>query len=98
MDVGIVESRERENGKDVRKAYEIDFVATLGNKRYYIQSAYEIPSEGKWLQETISFDRVADSFKKIVLKKKPVVPHHNEKCYLIIGLLDFLLNDNSLEI
>ena len=69
MDVGIVESRERENGKDVRKAYEIDFVATLGNKRYYIQSAYEIPSEGKWLQETISFDRVADSFKKIVLKK-----------------------------
>ena len=44
VDVGVVESRERENGKDVRKVYEIDFVATLGSKKYYIQSAYDIPS------------------------------------------------------
>ena len=60
VDVGVVESRERENGKDVRKVYEIDFVATLGSKKYYIQSAYDIPSEEKWLQETRSFDKVAD--------------------------------------
>ena len=52
VDVGVVESRERENGKDVRKVYEIDFVATLGSKKYYIQSAYDIPSEEKWLQKT----------------------------------------------
>ena len=97
VDVGVDESRERENGKDVRKIYEIDFVATLGSKKYYIQSAYDIPSEEKWLQETRSFDKVADSFKKIVLVKNPVVPHHDEKGYFIIGLLDFLLNENSLE-
>lgn len=98
VDVGVVESRERENGKDIRKTCEIDFVATLGSKKYYIQSAYDIPTEEKWLQETRPFDKVADSFKKIVLVKNPVVPHHDEKGYLIIGLLDFLLNANSLEL
>ena len=98
VDVGIVESRERENGKEVKKAYEIDFIATLGSKKYYIQSAYDIPSEGKWCQETRPFDKVSDSFKKIVLVRNPVVPHHNEKGYAIIGLLDFLINQNSLDL
>ena len=67
------------------------------SKKYYIQSAYDIPGEEKWLQETRSYDKVSDSFKKIVLVKNPVVPHHDEKGYFIIGLLDFLLNENSLE-
>ena len=98
VDVGVVESRERENGKDVRKYYEIDFIATLGSKKYYIQSAYDIPSEEKWLQETKSFDKADDSFKKIVLVRNPVVTHNDEKGYLIISLLDFLTNANSLEL
>lgn len=97
VDVGIVESREYENGKEIKKAYEIDFIATLGSKKYYIQSAYDIPNEEKWIQETRSFDKTNDSFKKIVLVRNPVVPHHNEKGYVIIGLLDFLTNKNSLE-
>lgn len=67
VDVGVVESREEENGKQIRKYYEIDFVATLGSKKYYIQSAYDIPNEDKWKQETRSFDRVPDSFKKLLL-------------------------------
>ena len=98
VDVGVIEVREHKDGKDFRKYYEIDFVATLGSKKYYIQSAYDIPNEEKWIQETRSFDKVNDSFKKIVLVKNPVVPHHNEKGYFIIGLLDFLLNENSLEL
>ncbi|MBO4220134.1 MAG: ATP-binding protein [Clostridia bacterium] len=98
VDVGAVESRERENGKDVRKVYEIDFVATLGSKKYYIQSAYDIPGEEKWLQETRSFDKVADSFKKIVLVRNPVISHYSDKGYFIMGLLDFLMNENSLEL
>ena len=97
VDVGVVESREWENGKDVRKSYEIDFVATLGSRKYYIQSAYDISNEQKWIQETRSFDKTDDSFKKIVLVRNPVVTHYNEKGYAIIGLLDFLINQNSLE-
>ncbi len=97
VDVGVVESRERENGKELRKYYEIDFVATLGNKKYYIQSAYDIPNKDKWSQETKSFDRVADSFKKIIIVRNPIVSRQSEKGYLIISLFDFLLNQNSLE-
>ena len=98
VDVGIVEARERENDKEVKKSYEIDFIATLGSNKYYIQSAYDIPSEEKWVKETRSFDKTKDSFKKIVLVRNPVVAHHNEKGYLIMGLLDFLINQNSLEL
>lgn len=97
VDVGVVESREEENGKQIRKYYEIDFVATLGSKKYYIQSAYDIPNEDKWKQETRSFDRVPDSFKKIVVVRNPIVSRYSDKGYLIISLFDFLLNQNSLE-
>ena len=97
VDVGVVESREEENGKQIRKYYEIDFVATLGSKKYYIQSAYDIPNEDKWKQETRPFDRVPDSFKKIVVVRNPVVSRYSDKGYLIISLFDFLLNQNSLE-
>jgi len=98
VDVGVVESRERENGKELRKYYEIDFVATLGSKKYYIQSAYDIPNQDKWLQETKSFDKITDSFKKIIIVRNPIVPRQSEKGYLIISLFDFLLNQNSLEL
>ncbi len=98
VDVGVVESREEENGKQIRKYYEIDFVATLGSKKYYIQSAYDIPNEDKRNQETRSFDRVPDSFKKIVVVRNPIVSRYSDKGYLIISLFDFLLNKNSLEL
>lgn len=97
VDVGVVESREEESGKQIRKYYEIDFVATLGSKKYYIQSAYDIPNEDKRNQETRSFDRVPDSFKKIVVVRNPIVSRYSDKGYLIISLFDFLLNQNSLE-
>ncbi len=97
VDVGVVESREEENGKQIRKYYEIDFVATLGSKKYYIQSAYDIPNEDKRNQETRSFDRVPDSFKKIVVVRNPIVSRYSDKGYLIISLFNFLLNQNSLE-
>lgn len=84
-------------GVSERKSYEVDFIATLGSKKYYIQSSYEIPYEEKWEQESKSFDKINDSFKKIVVVKNPVVPRHNEKGYLIIGILDFLMDENSLE-
>lgn len=97
VDVGVVESREEESGKQIRKYYEIDFVATLGSKKYYIQSAYDIPNEDKRNQETRPFDRVPDSFKKIIVVRNPIISRYSDKGYLIISLFDFLLNQNSLE-
>ena len=68
VDVGVVEKRTTdETGKSVRKQLEIDFVANLGSKRYYIQSAFSIPTEEKRLQEKASLVNVNDSFKKLLL-------------------------------
>ena len=66
VDVGMVETRERdENGKEICKQLEIDFVANQGSKRYYIQSAYAIPDAEKKEQETRPSDKTGDSLKKL---------------------------------
>ena len=97
VDVGVIDTRENVDGSSERRQLEIDFVANRGSKRYYIQSAYDIPDENKMKQETKSFDKTNDSFKKIVVVGKSMKPRHNEKGYLIIGVKEFLLDSNSLE-
>lgn len=97
VDVGTVESRERDaGGKEVRIQREIDFIATLGSKKYYIQSAYAIPDKEKYEQETMSFERTADSFKKIIIVEKSMKPRYDENGYLMMGVKEFLLDANSL--
>ena len=97
VDVGVVPTRETVNGIIERKQLEIDFVANLGSKRYYIQSAYDIPNEQKMIQETKSFDKTKDSFKKIIIVEKSMKPRRTDKGYLIMGVKEFLLDLNSLE-
>ncbi len=98
VDVGVVEIRENVNNSIKRKQLEIDFVANLGSKRYYIQSAYDIPDIDKMNQETKSFDNTKDSFKKIIIVRKTMKTKRTEKGYLIIGIKEFLLDPNSLEL
>ena len=98
VDVGVVEIRESNGETQVRKQLEIDFIANQGNKRFYIQSAYDIPTSEKMEQETKSFDKVDDSFKKILIVEKSMKPRRNEKGYLMLGVKEFLLDPNSLEI
>jgi hypothetical protein len=98
VDVGVVEKYCRdENGKQKVAQLEIDFVCNKGSNRYYIQSAYSLPSEEKIKQELASLDRIDDSFKKIVIVADSVKPWHTEKGYLIMNVLDFLLERDSLE-
>ncbi|MDD3361733.1 MAG: ATP-binding protein [Hespellia sp.] len=98
VDVGVVESRERdEAGKEIRKQLEIDFIATMGSKKYYIQSAYAIPDEEKYKQETRSFDKANDSFKKIILVEKSMKPRRDDNGYVMMGVKEFLLDVNSLD-
>ncbi|MCR5520766.1 MAG: ATP-binding protein [Lachnospiraceae bacterium] len=97
IDVGTVESREKDSrGKDIRVQREIDFIASLGNKKYYIQSAFDIPSREKYEQETKSFEKVGDSFKKIIIVEKSMKPRYDENGYLTMGIKEFLLDINSL--
>lgn len=92
VDVGVVEKREMsENGKQIRKALEIDFVANLGSQRYYIQSALSMPTPEKQIQEKTSLINVADSFKKIIIVKDIVNVKRDENGIVTMSIYDFLL-------
>lgn len=98
VDVGVVEKREVDsNGKEKKKQLEIDFIANLGSKRYYIQSAYSMPTEEKRIQEKASLISVKDSFKKIILVKDVVKISRDEDGIMMMNIYDFLLNKDSLD-
>lgn len=95
VDVGVVERYELNNkGKSVLKKTEVDFVCNQADKRYYIQVAYTIDSNEKVVQEQKSLLHINDAFKKIIIVKDSIKPHYNNCGIYIIGLYDFLLNDN----
>jgi len=98
VDVGCVTiNAKADNGKMVRKQLEVDFVANSGDRRYYIQSALELPSQEKWAQEEQSLINISDSFKKIIIQRSPVEPWHNNHGVLCMGVEDFLLHPDSLD-
>ena len=98
VDVGCVIINTRtDNGKQVRKQLEVDFVANSGGKRYYIQSALELPTAEKWRQEEQSLINISDSFKKIIIQRSPVEPWYNNNGVLCMGVEDFLLHSDSLD-
>jgi len=98
VDVGNVSQRVYDSATGVRtvKHLEVDFVANLGSKRCYIQSAYAMPDEEKRRQEKASLLALKDSFKKIVVVNGFVPTTHDDDGILTIGLLDFLLDADSL--
>jgi len=99
VDVGMIEAWKKDkNNQKVRRNLEIDFVANKGNQRYYIQSAFSIPDDEKKEQEEASLRAIKDAFKRIVILRDDIMPYHDEKGFLIIGLLDFLLDPNSLDL
>lgn len=99
VDVGVVEKRgKNEDGKEYKNQLEIDFVANLGSKRYYIQSAFSMPTEEKRIQEKTSLVNINDSFKKIIVVKDVVNITRDEDGITTMSIYDFLLKENSLEL
>lgn len=96
VDVGVVELREKKDGKLEYKQYEVDFIAANGNEKYYIQSAYEMSGDEKREQELKSLKRIDDSFQKIVIVKDDIMPYRDEKGIYYTGLFQFLMNDKML--
>lgn len=99
VDVGVVEKRGlNQEGKTERVYLEIDFIANLGSKRYYIQSAFSMSTEEKQMQEKASLVNVNDSFKKIILVKDIINVMRDENGITTMSIYDFLLKENSLEL
>lgn len=99
VDVGLVSVNQKdENNISIRKQFEVDFVCSKGSKRYYVQSAFAIPGSDKLRQESNALLRIDDAFKKIIIVKDTPAPWYTEEGILIIGLFDFLLRADSLDI
>ena len=99
VDIGMVEAwKQNKEGQSVRSNLEIDFVANKGNVRYYIQSAFAINDDEKREQELASLKNVKDAFKRVVIMRNDIMPYHDDNGFLVIGLLDFLLHPNSLDL
>lgn len=94
VDVGVVEIKEESE----RKQLEVDFVCNQGSKRYYIQVALNLDTREKTIQETKSLNNIGDSFKKIIVVKDNIKLWRNEEGILIIGIQEFLLNKESLDL
>ena len=98
VDVGVVEYSQKDGEKSIRKWVEVDFFCNRGSRRYYIQSAFAIPDQDKMEQEQNSLIRIDDSFKKIIVVKDKINLWRNEKGILIMEVMEFLLNENSLDL
>ena len=90
VDVGVVEVREMQDGKQQQKQYEVDFIATNGQEKYYIQSAYRIDDDTKREQELTSLKRIDDSFRKVVIVGDDISPWTDDNGISYIGLFQFL--------
>lgn len=98
VDVGVIPIVEKnQEGKREQKNCEIDFIAASGSKRYYIQSALNMDDPQKEKTEIRPLSAVKDSFKKIIVSKSYGKSWTDEAGILRINIIDFLLDENSLE-
>jgi len=101
VDVGEVAIREKSdridrNGKIIytQKALEVDFIATSGSSKYYIQSALSMTDPEKEEQEKRPLNNIDDSFQKIIITRNGLHPQTDEEGILVVDLFDFLLNSD----
>ena len=95
VDVGVVEVRDENKN---RKQLEVDFVCNLGQKRYYIQSALNLDTREKTIQEERPLMNINDNFKKIIVVKNNMKHWITEEGILVVSIQEFLLNENSLDL
>lgn len=99
VDVGVVVKKDKnKHGKEIKKQLEVDFVANHNSARYYIQSAYKMPTVYKINQEKMSLKNIDDSFRKIIIVNDNMGPSYDDNGFLKINIFDFLLNKHSLNL
>lgn len=96
IDVGVVETNEREEDRYIRKQLEIDFIANKGNDKFYIQVSQGLSVPGKREQEIASLIKVRDGFKKVLIRKDNPISYIDEDGIYNLNLYDFLLGRKDL--
>lgn len=93
VDIGSIEIREG----NAKKQIEVDFVCNQFYKRYYIQSVLALPTREKTIQEERPLINIRDNFKKIIVVKDNIKPWITEEGISVVGLQEFLINKDSLD-
>ena len=92
VNVGTYDKVEKnKNNESIRRTYEIDFLATKGNRMYYIQVASDISSEETRNREIKPYISLNDQIQKIIVINKPINETRDLNWFTIIGITDFLL-------
>lgn len=99
VDIGVVEHfGTNGDGRRSKRQLEIDFVATKGSEKYYIQSAFSLPTADKENQERRGLLSIPDSFRKIIVTGGNIKVRRDDNGIITIGLRNFLLDENSLRL
>lgn len=93
VDVGVVELTKVIDGKKQKSQYEIDFIVNTGREKIYIQSALNVDTEEKRLQETHSLKNTGDFFRKVVILDGSAKPWVDDEGITYVGVIPFLLED-----
>lgn len=96
VDVGVVETSVKTDDKTSKKQLEVDFIATKGNEKYYIQSAFAMPTPEKREQEARPLNAIGDSFKKIIVVRENIKPRRDDMGIITVGIRNFLLDERIL--
>ena len=96
VDVGVVETSVKTDDKTSKKQLEVNFIATRGNEKYYIQSAFAMPTPEKREQEARPLNAIGDSFKKIVVVRENIKPRRDDMGIVTVGIRNFLLDERIL--
>ncbi|MDR1726940.1 MAG: ATP-binding protein [Acidobacteriota bacterium] len=97
VDVGVVQHYEASGGKRGKIQTEVDFVATKGSRKYYLQSVFAMGNPDKVRQEERPLASIGDSFKKIIVVRENIKARRNEDGIMTIGVSHFLLDEDSLD-
>ena len=99
VDIGLIEIRETsDDGKRLRKQLEVDFIAYKGNNKYYLQSVFSLPDGDKKRQKERPLLNIDDSFKKIIVVGNHIKLKRDENGITTMGIREFLLKENSLDL
>lgn len=92
VNVGVYERVERnKDGRLVKKNYEIDFLATKENIKFYVQVAEDISKKETLEREKKPYKHLKDPIQKVLVVNKSLKEMRDEEGYIFIGISDFLL-------
>ena len=93
----MIESRKFSEGVSTYRQLEVDFIATDGVEKFYIQSAFALPDEDKKEQEIASLKKIDDSFRKIIIVGYDIATYIDDNGFIFMSLRQFLNNNKIVE-